>query len=53
MSLRLLESLEADGWGIRYNRWDVGEGTTPLTIAVFELVPPGSGHGACNEPASS
>jgi predicted nicotinamide N-methyase len=43
IGLRLLERLEAAGWGVRYNHWDVGEGDAPLPIAVFELVPPGSG----------
>src|SRR5206468_11698 len=45
-SLRLLEALEADGWGIALTKWDVGEGTAPRPIGVFELEPPRSGVGA-------
>lgn len=43
MSIRLLEGLEADGWGVSFTRWDLGEDMAPLPIAVFELVPPVSG----------
>jgi predicted nicotinamide N-methyase len=44
MSLRLLESLEAAGWGVSYTRWDVGEDASTLPIAVFELEPPPIGR---------
>jgi hypothetical protein len=44
-SLRLLETLEGDGWRIAMTRWDVGEETTPGPIGVFELTPPRSGDG--------
>ena len=37
MSLRLLEAMEADRWGVTCSRWDVGEGRR---IGVFELTPP-------------
>lgn len=43
MSLGLLESLEAEGWGVSLARWDVGQETAPRPIGVFELVPPPSG----------
>lgn len=39
MSLRLLESLEAEGWGVAMTRWDVGEGAAARPIGVFELTP--------------
>lgn len=37
MALRFFEGLEADGWGVRYNQWDVG---TEKPVGVFELTPP-------------
>jgi predicted nicotinamide N-methyase len=39
-SLRLLEALEADGWGIALAKWNVGEEDAPRPIGVFELAPP-------------
>ncbi len=39
-SLRLLESLEAAGWQVRYARWSLGGGSDPRPVAVYELVPP-------------
>lgn len=39
-SFRLLEALEADGWGVTLTRWNVGEEETPRPIGVFELSPP-------------
>ena len=42
VGLRFLESLEADGWVVTYNQWDVGEEGSPRPIGVFELVPPRS-----------
>lgn len=46
VSLRLLEALEGDGWGITVTRWDLGEETAPRPIGVFELAPPRSAEGA-------
>lgn len=40
VSLRLLEVLEGDGWGVTMNRWDVGGEAAPRPIGVFELAPP-------------
>ena len=40
-SLRLLEALEADGWGVTLTKWIVGEETTPRPVGVFELTQPG------------
>jgi predicted nicotinamide N-methyase len=40
LSLRLMEALEADGWRVSYNQWDVGEEGTPRSVGVFEMVPP-------------
>ena len=42
MSIRLLEALEADGWGVAMNQWDVGEEAVPRPVGVFELAPPRS-----------
>lgn len=39
-SIRLLESLEGEGWTITMNRWSMGENTSPLPIGIFELQPP-------------
>jgi|SRR3954468_4393970 predicted nicotinamide N-methyase len=40
-SLKLLEELEADGWGIVLTKWNVGEGDDqPRPIGVFEMTPP-------------
>jgi predicted nicotinamide N-methyase len=40
MSLRLLEALEGEGWGVTVNTWDVGEEAAPRRIGAFELAPP-------------
>jgi predicted nicotinamide N-methyase len=40
-SLRLLEALEADGWGLTLTKWTVGEEAAARAIGVFELTPPG------------
>lgn len=40
VGLRFLESLEADGWRVTFNQWDVGDEATPRPVGVFELVPP-------------
>ncbi len=39
-SLRLLESMEADGWSATMSKWSIGEESSPRSIAVFELAPP-------------
>jgi predicted nicotinamide N-methyase len=39
-SLRLLETMETDGWKISMNKWSVGQESVPRSIAVFELTPP-------------
>ena len=40
MSLRFLGTLEADGWSVSFNRWEVGEDDAPRSVGVFELIPP-------------
>ena len=45
MSLRLLEAMETDGWGVSFSRWDVGEDATPRPIGVFDVLPPRPGAG--------
>ena len=40
VSLRLLEALEGDGWGVTLSKWSVGEEATPRPVAVFELTAP-------------
>ena len=42
VGLRFLEGLEADGWAVSYNQWDVGSDAEPRPVGVFELVPPRS-----------
>jgi predicted nicotinamide N-methyase len=39
-SLRLLESLEAEGWRVGVTRWTVGEESAPRAIGLYELEPP-------------
>lgn len=39
-SLRLLEAMEADGWGVAFARWTIGEAGAERPIGVFELTPP-------------
>jgi methyltransferase-like protein 23 len=39
--IRFLETLEVEGWGVTFSRWDVGEEASPRPIGVFELLPPG------------
>ena len=43
ISLRLLESMEADGWRVTMSRWSVGREVKPRRIGVFELTPPAPG----------
>ena len=38
-SLRLLEGMEADGWGITMAKWTIGEGSERRPVGVFDLVP--------------
>jgi predicted nicotinamide N-methyase len=40
-SLRLFESLEAQGWAITLTKWNLGEDDKPRAVGVFELTPPG------------
>lgn len=40
VSLRLLEALEGDGWGVSFNRWNVVGDADPRPVGVFELAPP-------------
>ena len=40
VGLRFLEGLEAEGWAVSFNRWDVGSDAEPRPVGVFELVPP-------------
>lgn len=40
-SLRLLEGMERDGWGVSVSTWSVGEEDTPRAVGLFELAPPG------------
>jgi predicted nicotinamide N-methyase len=41
VSIRLLESLEADGWAITMSKWTLGEGDARRAVGVFDLRPPG------------
>ena len=43
VGLRFLEGLEGDGWGVTFNRWDVGDDAEPRPVGVFELAPPRRG----------
>jgi predicted nicotinamide N-methyase len=36
-SLRLLESMEAEGWQVSFTKWNLGEDTPPRPIGVFQL----------------
>ena len=36
-SMRLLESMEENGWNIRISKWSIGEETVTRPIGVFEL----------------
>ena len=40
-SLPLLHDLEAAGWGVRFNKWTVGDADQPRAVAVYEVRPPG------------
>jgi methyltransferase-like protein 23 len=39
-SLRLLESMEGDGWSITLSKWNVAGAADPRPIGVFELIAP-------------
>jgi predicted nicotinamide N-methyase len=39
-SLKLLEALEAAGWGVSLNIWSLGSGEHPKPVGVYELTPP-------------
>ena len=38
-SLKLLETLEAEGWRVGLTKWSIGEEATPRPIGLFELQP--------------
>jgi predicted nicotinamide N-methyase len=40
MAMRFFEALEADGWNVRFNLWNVGEEGSSRPVGVFELGPP-------------
>lgn len=40
VSLRLLETMEAQGWSIALSKWTVGEEADPRSIGIFELARP-------------
>jgi predicted nicotinamide N-methyase len=39
VSIRFLETLDADGWQVGITKWNLGEETSPRPIGVFELAP--------------
>ncbi len=39
-SLRLLEALEAEGWGVSFTRWTLGEEESERPVGLFELTAP-------------
>jgi predicted nicotinamide N-methyase len=39
-SLQLLERMEAEGWKVTMNKWNIGGESIPRPVAVFELTPP-------------
>jgi hypothetical protein len=39
MSIQLLEAMEAEGWTVRFSKWEKGEEAPPRLIGVFELLP--------------
>jgi predicted nicotinamide N-methyase len=41
VSLRLLETLEEQGWGVSFTKWSLGDESQPRPIGVFEMSPPG------------
>ncbi len=49
-SLRLLETLEADGWSITLTKWNIGEESAPRPIGLFELAPPSAPAGSQPSP---
>jgi predicted nicotinamide N-methyase len=40
-SLRLLEAMETEGWGITMSKWTIGRDDTPRPIGIFDLEPAG------------
>lgn len=40
MGLKMMQLLEAAGWSVRYNQWDMGEEAATRAVGVFELTPP-------------
>ena len=39
VGLRFLERMEAEGWRVSYNQWNVGDDLAPRPVGVFELRP--------------
>ena len=39
-SLRFFESLEAQGWRVTFDEWQIGETDDPRPVGVFQLTPP-------------
>ncbi len=39
ISLRLLESLEEEGWAISFTKWSIGEENAPRPVGLFDLQP--------------
>jgi predicted nicotinamide N-methyase len=39
VSIRFLETLDADGWRVGITKWNLGDETSPRPIGVFELTP--------------
>ena len=46
VSLRFLEAMEAAGWIVSFNQWELGADAAPRPVGVFQLIPPGSGAAA-------
>ena len=40
VSLRLLEELQEEGWGVSLAKWTVGEDDDPRPIGLYELTAP-------------
>lgn len=40
MSIRMLETLEGEGWTVTMSKWRLGDEISPRPIGIFELLPP-------------
>ncbi|WP_422926308.1 hypothetical protein [Singulisphaera sp. PoT] len=38
MSLRLMEAMEAEGWDVRFNKWEIGLENVTRPVGVFQLI---------------